>query len=163
MFEFDLLNLGLTIVNLLFLFAILRWLFWKPVSEFLDKRRQMVNDDLDNAKRDREEAEILLAEHRQLIAENKETAAKVIDEAIRQADLRKEEIIAAAGREAAALLQRAKGEIDLERAKVVEELRADISGLAVAVAEKTLARALTPQDRSAFLAAALKELDSYAN
>jgi F-type H+-transporting ATPase subunit b len=162
-FELDPVRIGLTIGNLLVLFLILRWLFWKPVSEFLDKRRQMINDDLDNAKQDREEAQELLEEHRQLIARNKGEAAKIIETAVRQAELRKDEIIAHAGQEAAVMLERAKAEIAQERLKVMEELRADISNLSVAVAEKMLARNLTAADQEAIFTAVLEELESHAN
>lgn len=151
------------IVNLIVLYILLRWLFFKPVNNFLEKRRQKVHDDLDNAQRDREEAQRLLEEHRQLVAQNKGEAAKIIDNAVRQADVRKEEIIAQAGQEAAAMLERAKAEIAQEQVKVMEELRADISNLAVAVAEKMLARNLTAQDQEAIFTAVLEELESHAN
>lgn len=163
MFEFDLVSIGLTIFNLLVLFLILRKIFWKPVSAFLEKRRQGINDDLDNARRDREEAEQLLAEHRRLIAANKEEAAKVINAAISQGDLRKDEIIAQAGQEAALLVERAKAEIAQERNKALEELRTEISQLAIVVAEKMLARSLTAADRESIFTAALEEVDSHVN
>jgi F-type H+-transporting ATPase subunit b len=156
-------NLVITIINLIVLYVLLRVLFFKPVNNFLEQRREKVHADLDNARRDREEAQRLLKEHRQLVADNKAEAAKIIDQAVRQAEGRKDEIIAEASQEAQALLQRAKTEIAQERAKVLQELRADISGLSVAIVEKTLARTLTPQDQQAFFDAVLKEMDSYAN
>lgn len=163
MFEFNPVDIGITIVNLLVLFLILRKLLWKPVSKFMENRRQLINDDLDNAKRDREEAQSLLEEHRQLLAQNKGEAAKIIDNAVRQADLRKDEIIAQAGQETAAMLERAKVEIAQEQAKVMQELRADISSLSVAVAEKMLTRTLTPEDQEAIFTAVLEEMERYAN
>ncbi len=153
----------ITIINLIVLYILLRVLFFKPVSNFLEQRREKVHADLDNARRDREEAQRLLEEHRQLVADNKAEAAKIIDQAVRQAEGRKDEIIAEASQEAQAMLQRAKTEIAQERAKVLQELRADISGLSVAIVENTLARTLTPQDQQAIFDAVLKEMDSYAN
>lgn len=163
MFEFDPVTIIITMVNLIVLFLILRLLFWKPVSEFLEKRRQMINDDLDKAKADREEAQRLLEEHRQLVAQNKGEAAKIIENAVRQADERKEEIIVQAGQEAAAMIERAKLEIAREKAKVVQELRSEISTLSVAVAEKILARSLTKQDQDQIFAQVVEEMgESYA-
>ena len=163
MFEFTLETIVPIIVNLIVLVLVLRWILWKPVSNFMEKRRQLINDDLDNAKRDREEAQSLLEEHRQLVAQNKGEAAKIIDNAVRQADLRKDEIIAQTGQAAAAMLERAKVEIAQEQAKVMQELRADISSLSVAVAEKMLARTLTPEDQEAIFNAVLEEMERYAN
>ena len=163
MLELDPVTVILTIVNLLVLFLILRKLFWRPISEFLDKRRQMVNDDLDNARRDREEARGLLEEHRRLIAQHKSEGAEIIQTATRQADARKEEIILEAGREAAALAERAKAELALERLRALEELRTEIMDLAVAAAEKMLVRNLSSQDKEAFIDSALKEIENHAN
>lgn len=163
MLEFDPVRIAITIANLVFLFLILRWLLWRPVSELLEKRRHMISADLDSAREDKEKAAELLEEHRRLVAENRAEAAKVIEAALRQADLRKEEIIAESAKETAAQLERAKIEIARERARVIEELRADISDLAVTVAEKMLARKLTDSDRDSIFAAALEELESRAN
>lgn len=163
MFEFDLVSIGLTIFNLTVLFLILRKLFWKPIQAFLEKRRELINNDLDSAQQSKEEAANLLKEHQRLVAHNKQEAAKIIEGAVQKADQRKDEIIAQAGQEATALVERAKAEIALERIKAVEELRAEVSLLAVAVAEKLLARSLSDGDRADALATALEEVDSHVN
>jgi len=152
-----------TIVNLIVLFLILRKLLLKPVGEMLEKRRQMVYDDLENAKSSREEAQQLLEEHRQLISGSKGEAVKIIDEAVRQADLRRGELLAKAEQEAAAVVERAKAEIAREQAKAIELMRGEISALSIAVAEKMLARTVTGQDQDRIFDEVLEELEeSYA-
>jgi F-type H+-transporting ATPase subunit b len=141
------------------LFFILRKLLLKPVSEMLEKRRQMVYDDLDNAKRDKEEAKVLLEEHRQMLAQGKDKAAKIIEAGVAQADERREELIAKAQAEAAALLERAKIEIGQEQAKAVEQLRTEIASLSVAVAEKLLAHSVSEVDQDKIIDQVLEELD----
>ena len=152
----------ITIINLIVLYILLRVLFFKPVSNFLEQRREKVHADLDNARRDREEAQRLLKEHRQLVADNKAEAAKIIDQAVRQAEGRKDEIIAEASQEAQALLQRAKTEIAQERAKVLQELRADISVYLLPLWKKP-GTDINPTRPAGFFDAVLKEMDSYAN
>ena len=60
-----------------------------------------------------------------------------------QADQRRDELIAKAGAEAAAILERAKAEIGQEQAKALEQLRTEVASLSVAVAEKLLARSIS--------------------
>lgn len=163
MLEFTPFTFIATIVNLAVLFLILRKLLLKPVGEFLEKRRQIIHDDLDNAKLSKEEAQRLLEEHRQMLAEGKGQAAKIIEEAVRQADLRREELIAKAEQEAAAVLERAKVEISREQAKAIVQLRAEIATLSVAVAEKMLARSVSDQDQERIFNEVLEEMEeSYA-
>lgn len=159
MLEIDLTTAIITIVNLITLFLVLRFLLFSPVSEFLEKRRQKVHDDLDNAQRDREEATRLLEEHREMVAQGKGEAARIIEAAVAQADERRDELIAKAGAEAAALLERAKIEIGQEQAKAVEQLRTEIASLSVAVAEKLLAHSVSEVDQDRIFDQVLEELD----
>jgi len=153
----------LVIVNFIALFLLLRWLLLKPVSEFLEKRRQLIYDDLDNAKRGREEAQELLEEHRSMISQGRNQAANIIDEAMRQAEERRQELLATAEIEAAAVLERAKLEISREQAKAIQQLRTEVSILSISVAEKMLARSVTDQDQDQIFTKVLEELEeSYA-
>lgn len=149
-----------TIINLITLFLILRFLLFKPVGDFLEKRRQKIHDDLDNARREREEAARLLDEHRAMLAQAKGEAAKIIEAALAKADERREELIAKANAEAAVILERAKAEISQEQAKAVEQLRTQIASLSVAAAEKLLARSITATDQDKIFDQVLEELDS---
>lgn len=152
-----------TIVNLIATFLLLRWLLLKPVSEFLEKRRQMVHNDLDKAKEDREKAQQLLEEHQKMLAEGRGEAASIVEAAVRQAGQRREELLVKAEKEAAAVLERAKIEIAREQAKAIEQLRTEVTALSIAVAEKMLAHSVSVQDQDRMLAEALEELEgSYA-
>lgn len=149
----------ITIVNLTTLFLVLRYLLLKPVGEFLEKRRQKIHDDLDTAQRERDEASRLLEEHRAMVAQGKAEVAKIIEAGIAQADERREELIAKASDEAAAVLERAKVEISQEQAKAVEQLRSEIASLSVAVAEKLLANSVTEVDQDKIFDQVLEELE----
>lgn len=148
----------ITMINLLVLFFLLRWLLWRPVSEFLEKRRQMVANDIDAARRNKEESEELLARHRQLLEEGRKEAAGIIDAAARQGEARREEIIQQARQEAEQILGRARMEIQRQRDKAVEELRQEVATLAVAMAEKLLARTVEVTDQQQYFRQALEEL-----
>lgn len=163
MLDFTPFTFLMTIVNLLVLFIVLRKLLLKPVSEMLEKRRQMIYNDLNNAKRDKEEARILLEQHRQMLAQGKDEATKIIQAAVNQAEERREDLLAKAEIEATVLIQRAKVEIGREQAKAVEQLRTEIAVLSVAVAEKLLGHSVVESDQDRIFNEALEGLgESYA-
>lgn len=157
-------SIVITMINLLVLFFLLRWLLWRPVSEFLEKRRQKVASDIDTARRNKEESEELLARHRQLLEEGRQEAAGIIDAAARQAEARSEDIIRQARQEAEQIVKRAHTEIQRQRDKAVEELRQEVSVLAVTIAEKMLTRAVEVPDQQQYFRQALEELgENYGN
>lgn len=95
-----------------------------------------------------------------MVAQGKGEAAKIIEAAIAQADQRREELIAKAGIEATAVLERAKVEIGQEQAKAVEQLRTEIASLSVAVAEKLLSHSVTEVDHDKIFDQVLEELET---
>lgn len=159
MLDFDPITVISTIINLLVIFLLLRWLLLKPVNQFLEQRRQQIHDDLDGAKKDREEAQKLLEKHQRMLDQGKGEAAKIVEEAMRQAELRREEMLAKAQEEAAQVLERAKAEIAQEQAKAIGQLRTEISTLSVAVAEKMLAHSVTPDDQDNIFNQVLEEME----
>lgn len=159
MLDFLMDRIVVTVINLFALFLIMRWLLFKPVSEFLEKRRQMVREEIDSAKSSREQAESLLQEHQELLANSKGEASRIIDEAMRQADTRRQELLVKAEQEAAAVVERAKVEIAQEQAKAIEQLRTEVSTLSIAVAEKMLARSVSEQDQERIFNEVLEELE----
>ncbi len=156
-------SIVITMINLIVLFLVLRWLLWRPVSEFLEKRRQSVISDIEAAKDDRQRAEELVEQHKKLIDEGRQEAASIIEAAGRQAEARREEILAQAQQEADAIVQRATVEISQQRERAVQELRQEVSTLAVAVAEKLLSRSLNAKDQGLLIKQATEELgEDYA-
>ena len=151
-------SIVITMINLIVLFLVLRWLLWRPVSEFLEKRRQSVINEIEAAREDRQRAEELVEQHKELIEEGRKEAALIIEAAGRQAEARREEILAQAQKEADAIVQRATVEISQQRDKAVQQLRQEVSALAVAVAEKMIVRSLDIKDQKHFLKKAVEEL-----
>lgn len=110
--------------NFLLLAAALGWLLFKPVRRALDAERERHEREVQEGRRLRDEAEALAREA---------TAAR---EASRlEASRRREEILAAAKREVAALLEEAKRAQALERRSLERELQREREAQAAALAE----------------------------
>lgn len=152
-----------TLVNFIVLFLLLRWLLMKPVGQLLETRRQTIAKDLDSARQSKDQSERLLLEHRELLVQGRTEARRIIDEAMRQGEIRRQEIMAAAAQEAEVFKARVQAEMQQQREQAAQELRQEVLSLSVALAEKMLARQVEPQDQDRLFAALLGELgEEYA-
>ncbi len=119
-------------------YLVMRRLLYKPLTEFMNKRRQEIEDNIADAKKGREEAKELKRTYEKSIAASKREAREIIDEANRRGDdiiskNRKE-----AQEQAEGIIKKAKEEINLEKEKAFAELRTEVGRLSIMVAEKVI-------------------------
>ena len=101
-----------------------------------------MEDAINAAKRDREEAARLLAEHRAQLDAARGEAQKLIADARVAADRVRAELIEQAHAEQANMLARARQEIETQKTKAIAELRREAVNLAIAGASKVIERNL---------------------
>ncbi len=137
-----------TLINLLILFLGLKHFLFAPVNKVLSERQQAVDQSLKDAETAKAEAEAVQAEYNEKLAAAKEESAEMLRSAARRAQQRSDEIIQSAKDDAAAIRQQNEAELDRERRKAASALRGEVSGLAVAVAEKVVEREINPADHA---------------
>ena len=143
-------------------FIILFVLLWKfafpAIVGMLDKRTEAIRESLERAEETKVEAERLLDEYKQQMAEARGEAAKVIDQGRKVAESMKEEIIAKANEEAAALVAKAREAMEADKKAALAELQASVADLSVAVAGKIIGEKLSTSDHAALIDKALSEV-----
>jgi F-type H+-transporting ATPase subunit b len=127
------------IVGFLIALFILKKYAWGPVLSMLDERRDKIDQDLRSAERTREEAKQDQEELRRQLKEIDATARAKTLEAVNEARQIASEIKETARDDGKALLERARQEIEREKAKAQVELKNTVVNLAVLGAEKLLA------------------------
>lgn len=129
---------------------------FKPITRAVEAREQALEDSIERAKRDRDEAARLLEEHRKLVAQAHAEAQRFIVEGRAAGEKVRAEILEQAHREQQQVLARARQEIESERQQAMVELRRDAVNLAVRgasrVIEKNLDDATNRQLVESFLA-----------
>ena len=100
-----------TVLAFLVAFFILRKWAWPAISEALDKRQRAIEESIDASERTKAEADELLAEYRQALADSRREATKIIEEARRASEQQRSRDIADLEAEKNRLLKRAKDEI----------------------------------------------------
>ena len=112
---------------------------WKPMLAALDAREQGIQKSIDDAKQQRQEAEALLARHRQQLAEGRRQAQAMMAESREAADRLRKELEEKAREEVRSMLASARREIKRERNAAVEVVRREAVDVALAAASRLLA------------------------
>lgn len=126
------------IANTLVLFLLLRHFLFKPVKAMVEKRQEMIADQLEDAKVKNEDAEKLIAQYDDQIKNIEEKGRLMIREASNKAEARASEIVKEAEKEAELIKKRAEKDIEREKLKAVNELKEDIVSLSLLAASKVL-------------------------
>jgi F-type H+-transporting ATPase subunit b len=138
------------------LFLILKFFAFGPILKSVEAREQALEDAINAAKRDREEAERVLTAHRAALDASRAEAQRIIADARVAADRVRAELVEQAHAEQASMLARARQEIESEKTRAIAELRREAVDLAIAgasrVIEKNLDQASNRQLVESFLA-----------
>jgi F-type H+-transporting ATPase subunit b len=148
-------DINATLFAQMIVFAVLIWItmkfIWPPLMQAMDERAKRIGEGL--AAADRSQRDLAQAEE-QANAILREARAKA-NEIIEQAHARQNQIIDAAKNEAIAEAGRQKtlalAEIDVEANRAREELRRQVSSLAVAGASRLIRREIDPNAHKALL------------
>lgn len=138
-------NYGLmvwTLVIFLILLGVLSKFAFRPIIAAVEAREQALEDAINSAKRDREEAALLLAQHRAALDASRGEGQKLIADARAAAERVRAELVEQAHAEQAKMLERARAEIDAERATAIAELRKEAVDLAIMGAGKVIGQNL---------------------
>ncbi len=131
-----------TLLTFVLLLILLRLVAWKPLLGALEARERAIQGDLDEARREREDAQKLLSEHRALVEQARRERAEAVEAGRKDAERLKEEILSEGRRQRDQLLAQAEAEIASQLRQAKQEIRAATADLAIEVAGKLLAREL---------------------
>ena len=137
--------------NLLILFLVFKHFLFGRVHKILDERQNDVSETYNKADAALEHAKSLESEYSGLMEGAKEESAQMIKAASKKAQLRSDEIISEAKNEASAILARADEDVEREKKRAQNELRGEVSELAVLVAQKVVEKEITEADHERFI------------
>jgi F-type H+-transporting ATPase subunit b len=144
-------------VNLMFwslvIFGILFWILkrfaFPVILSAVEAREKALEEAIDAAKRDRDEAAKLLAEHKAQIEGARGESQKLIAEARQVAEKMRADLLDKTHQDQQDMIERARRDIVVERDKAIAELRREAVELAIAGASKVIEENLdTDKNRS---------------
>jgi len=147
-----------TIVTFLCLVLILTKTTWKPILEALNKREGKIRSDLDRAEKSQQEAEALRQKYEAQLAEAQRSIQEMMTRARADADKARAELVGAAKHESERLLEKGRQDLVGETERLKQELRGEVAGLSVSIAEKILNRSVDPKIQQDVLKDSLKSI-----
>ncbi len=136
MLKFEFWSIVEAVANVIILFVLLRIFLFKPINKIMDARTQSIQNDIDSAKKAKEEAEELRQQYDDSISSAKEEANRIIMKAHDDAEADKAALIRKSQEEAEEIITAAGKTAENERKRVLQQAQSQIADLAIEAASK---------------------------
>lgn len=154
----NLLTLLTQLLSTLIIFLAVKKFLWKPVKNILAKRSEKIQESLDSAFKQNDEATKNLQESKKELDEAKATSKEIIDSARAEANNLKAEIISDAKKQAQNKFDQAEANIEQRKSEVYDELHDEMVNVAMAAVSKLLEEKATSEDDKKALDKYIKEV-----
>jgi len=152
-----------TLIIFLLLLVVLSRFAWKPLLEALNKREDMIRNDIDGAHKQREDAEQMLKEYRQRLDGAQTDAEKLIKQSAAEAEAARSELLAQAQAQAREALQKVHTQMEQAKQQALRDVYEHSAELAAELAAKILRREVNSEDHRVLIRSATDELESQTN
>jgi len=142
-------------VNFFILLFILQRLLYKPFLAKMEERTSAIKASLEQAQAARAEAARAQEENEARLRRTHAEAAAIREQALREAGEESRKHVEAAQAQSRKLVEDTKAQLDAEVRRARDELRREVSDLAIAVAEKLVHRTLREDDHRRIVADAI--------
>ncbi len=148
----------LAILAILFLFTLMSYLLFNPAKKMLKDRRDRIKNDIDTARKEREEASAVKKEYDAKIKGIEKEAEVILSEARQKALKNEAKIVDEAKEEAARIIKRANEEALLEKKRIMDEAKQEMVAIASLMAGKVVAASINTSIQEKLVEETLKEI-----
>jgi len=127
-------------LNLIILYFIIKKIAFNPIKNMIDSRQKEIDDMYGDANKSRADADAMKADYEEKMGHAKDESEEILRSAIRRAQLREEEILRDADKKAQRVLERAEEQANLERKRMVNEVKDEVSKMAIDIAAAVIER-----------------------
>ncbi len=135
-------NINITLIFQIIVFIAFIWItkryIWPPIMNALEQRRETIADGLAAAEKGQKDLELAAIKSREQLAEAKLNASRIVESAHQRANHIIEEAKSKARHEGERLIKLAQEEIEQQHIESRQQLLKEVSGIAVAGAERIL-------------------------
>ncbi|MDX1691686.1 MAG: F0F1 ATP synthase subunit B [Acidimicrobiia bacterium] len=135
------------------------WVWGRPaLNRTLEARQDAITGQLKEAEQAKAEAESLLADYRQQLADARAEADRIISEARETAQAQAADIVSKAEAEAEATREKAREDAAAERARLAGTIQSEVASLSMDIARKVTAGAIDEQASRAIVDDAISRI-----
>ena len=148
----------LMIIAIFVLFLALSYFLFNPARKLLNSRKEKIQDELETAKKDMEDARSLKEQYESKLQDIDKEAESILSDARKRALNNENQIIAQAKEEAAAILERARTEAELEKQKMSDDVKKEMIVIASLMAGKVVSASIDTAVQNQLIDDTLKEM-----
>lgn len=145
-------------INVFILFVFLSYKLFDPVRDMLQKRKDKITKEREDAQNDKAEALQLKSDYELKLKDVDKEAEVILSDARKKAMKNEERIVAEAKEEAARIIERANSEIELEKKKAADDIKKEIIEVATLMANKVVAASIDAKTQDALIEETLGEI-----
>ena len=146
------------LLNTLTIYFVAKKFLIGPVMKIIEDRQKEIDDMYANVDAAQRNAAAMEQEYQRKLSAAAETSEKMVKDAVARGQAREEEILRQANAEAAAIMDKAAADIAMEKKKAINDAKDEISGIAMAIAEKVVGRELQEKDQADLVDAFIRQL-----
>jgi F-type H+-transporting ATPase subunit b len=155
-------NINATLLGQAIAFAVFVWFcmkyVWPPLLSAIEERQKKIADGLTQAERAGKDLELAKAKASDKLKEAKAQAAEIVEQANKRRAQIVEEAKAEGEAERQKVIAQGQAEVEAERNRAREELRQQVSALAISGAEKIIKRSIDKEANSDIIDKLVSEL-----
>ncbi len=148
----------LLMLSMLVMFTFLSYFLFNPVRAFLKKRQDKIQEEIDTAKQDKEDAAALKADYDGKLKGIEKEAEAILSEARKKALQNEAKIIEEAKAEASRIIDRANRQAELEKKAAADDMKKEMIQIAALMAQKIVAQTVDAQIQDSLVEETLKEI-----
>ncbi|MCU6708507.1 F0F1 ATP synthase subunit B [Paenibacillus sp. J5C_2022] len=145
-------------------FLLLFWLLSKyafgPLFAVMEKRRDLIREQMNTAETSRQAAEQQMEEQKAALQQARKEAHEIIEQARTTSTKQADEIVQSAKSEATRLKDDALKDIESEKNKAIAALRSEVGGISVKIASKIIEKQVDEKSQEQLVDKYLKEVGS---
>ena len=140
-----------TAITFLLLVVVLSKYAWGPIVKMLDERERTIREAIEQAKKERAEAERMLGEQKAALVGAQREAAALSQRSKQEVEVLKADLTARARKEADELVASARQQIQDEKAKALAELKGQVVDLAIDATRRLIQSSLDEKAQRALV------------
>ena len=148
----------ITIQAMLFLFLFLSYLLFNPARNLMQKRQETIRQEMETAAKEKADAIQFKEEYDEKLKNVDKESEEILSETRKKALKKETAIVGEAKEEANRILERANREVELEKNKVMDEVKQEMISVATAMAGKVIEVSLDEGKQSQLIEDTLKEM-----
>ncbi len=160
-----LVDTGITLIAMLVLFMLLSYLLFNPARALIQKRKDYIQGQLDEAAKAQSDAMEMKSQYDEKLSHVDEETSELLAKARKKALNQEKEIVDQAMEDAQTIKARAKKEMELEKSKVRDEMKQEMVQVASAMAGKFVEASMNEEKQAQLIDETLKEMgdDTWQN